>query len=98
MRFYSASFDDVMSMMTKYFFELSSKISIIEAEERINQLRIVENRLYLKSESHREEYYNIYTQSQNEMSKVVIVKKDAEKEKKKRREQLNNLKKFENVR
>ena len=98
MRFYSASFDDVMSMMTKYFFELSSKIAIIEAEERINQLRIVENRLYLKSERHREDYYNIYTQSQNEMSKVVIVKEDAEKEKKKRREQLNNLKKFENVR
>lgn len=98
MRFYSANFDDVMSMVTKYFFELSSKISIIEAEERINQLRIVENRLYLKSENHREDYYNIYTQSQNEMSKVVIVKKDAEKEKKKRREQLNNLKKFENVR
>lgn len=98
MRFYSANFDDVMSMVTKYFFELSSKIAIIEAEERINQLRIIENRLYLKSKSNREDYYNIYTQSQNEMSKVVIVKKDAEKEKKKRREQLNNLKKFENVR
>ncbi len=98
MRFYSTNFEDVMDMATKYFFELSSKIAIIEAEERINQLRIIENRLYLKSESHREDYYNIYTQSQNEMSKVVIIKKDVVKEKKKRREQLNNLKKFENVR
>lgn len=98
MRFYSTNFNDVMSMATKYFFELSSKITVIEAEERLNQLRIIENRLYLKSEYHREDYYNIYEQASNEISKVVVIKRDSEKEKKKRREKLQILKKYEDVR
>lgn len=98
MRFYSTNFEDVMNLYTKYFFELSSKITVIEAEERLNQLRIIENRLYLKSEHHREDYYNIYEQASNEISKVVVIKRDSEKEKKKRREKLQILKKYENVR
>ena len=44
------------------------------------------------------DYYNIYKQASNEISKVVVIKRDSEKEKKKRREKLQILKKYENVR
>ena len=43
MRFYSTKIQDVLEISTKLFFELHSKIRVIEAEERLNLLKIVEN-------------------------------------------------------
>lgn len=98
MRFYSTKIQDVLEISTKLFFELHSKIRVIEAEERLNLLKIVENQLWLKSEEGCANYNVIYKESTNILETVVNVIKDKEKEKLKRRAMLNRMKQFENVR
>lgn len=63
---FNYKFDEVLKMNWFIFNDLLTAINIIKAGESLNNLRIAENHLKLKSEKTAKKYVNIY----NELEKV----------------------------